>query len=139
MTHEPCVLDDYVSPTLQKLRDMDVGVTTHGINLDTAVIESLRCIVDEVPDVIDEEDGVTNTESATALADQWGYTACAYGNANSDDDGEKTMKPSTTASTTTSTTSTTAATTAKDMDIIYLFDTSNGVSFDNFKDQIEFA
>merc|ERR1712048_63506 len=76
MTHEPCVLDDYVSPTLQKLRDMGVGVTIHGINLDTAVMESLRCIP---TDMTDEEDHFTNTESAYALADQWGYTECAYG------------------------------------------------------------
>merc|ERR1719412_843484 len=135
MTHEPCVLDDYVSPTLQKLRDMDVGVTTHGINLDSAVMENLKCIVDEVPDVIDEEDGFTNTESATALADQWGYTACAYGDQedepqgyedlSGEDEDTKLEDPLSEPST--------------GIDIIFLFDLSSGATFDNVESQIEFA
>merc|ERR1712032_1481326 len=53
-THELC-LDDYVSPTLQKLRDMGVGVTFHGIGLDTAVMDNLKCMV-SVSDDVDEED-----------------------------------------------------------------------------------
>jgi len=78
--HEPC-LDDYVSPTLQKLRDMGVVVTTHGINLSSEVMNNLKCMVSASDDLDeeDQEDHLTNTESATALADQWGYTACAYG------------------------------------------------------------
>jgi len=81
--HEPC-LDDYVSPALQKLRDMGVVVTFHGIGLDTVVMDNLKCMV-SVSDDVDEEDQFTNTESATALADQWGYTACAYGEDEEDE------------------------------------------------------
>merc|ERR1719336_3359078 len=87
MTHEPCVLDDYVSPTLQKLRDMDIDVTFHGIGLDTAVMDNMKCIADGVPDE-DMEDYFTNTETATALAEQWGYTECAYGD---QEDGEENL------------------------------------------------
>merc|ERR1712048_710489 len=84
--HEPC-LDDYVSPTLQKLRDMGVVVTTHGINLSSEVMNNLKCMVSPSDDLDeeDQEDQFTNTESATALADQWGYTACAYGEDEEDE------------------------------------------------------
>merc|ERR1719411_2173645 len=84
--HEPC-LDDYVSPTLQKLRDMGVVVTFHGINLSSEVMNNLKCMVSPSDDLDeeDQEDQFTNTESATALADQWGYTACAYGEDEEDE------------------------------------------------------
>jgi len=123
-THELC-LDDYVSPTLQKLRDMGVGVTFHGIGLGTAVMDNLKCIADDVADFVDEENQLTNTESATALAKEWGYYECAYGEQEEPE----------------SVASAQAVVINEDpqMEIIFLLDTSSDVSLLNFMDQMTFV
>merc|ERR1712039_533391 len=115
--HEAC-LGDYVSPPLDNLREMGVSVMNIGINLDVATMENLQCMV---PAGMEDnaEDYLVNTDSLDTLAEEMGYTDCDGGEV----ENTKLEEPSTTPG----------------AEIVYLFDSSYGASFDNFKDQIEFA
>merc|ERR1712032_1633905 len=75
--HEAC-LGDYVSPQLEELREIGVQVLNFGINLDAATVENLQCMVPAgMEDAAD--DYLVNTDSLDTLAEEMGYTDCAYG------------------------------------------------------------
>merc|ERR1712039_991774 len=115
--HEAC-LGDYVSPQLDELREMGVSVMNIGVNLDVATMANLQCMV-PAGEEDNAEDYLVNTDSLDTLAEEMGYTGCDGGEV----ENTKLEEPSTTPG----------------AEIVYLFDSSYGASFDNFKDQIEFA
>merc|ERR1711933_173888 len=79
MTNHELCLGDYVSPQLEKMREMDLYVLMNiGINLDAVTMENLQCMVPAGEEEY-ADDFVINTDSLAHLADEWGYTECAYG------------------------------------------------------------
>merc|ERR1711948_124048 len=79
MTNHELCLGDYVSPQLEELREMDLSVLMNiGIDLDAVTMENLQCMVPAGEEEY-ADDFVINTDSLANLADEWGYTECAYG------------------------------------------------------------
>jgi len=79
MTNHELCLGDYVSPQLEKMRDLGDWnpFQNIGINLDAATMENLQCLVPAGEEEY-ADDFVINTESLEALAEEWEYTECGY-------------------------------------------------------------